>query len=1195
MSTASETKPLELADVLASEAAFIEARRSAVGYAGTTWPIPEEVEKKLDEDGSPASEAEKKNFHLGLVGLAFSGGGIRSATFNLGVLQALAELRLLRMLDYLSTISGGGYIGAWLAAWIHRDGDIGNVEKFLTPNRRVQSEATQSAVGTDANKLAEPEPVRHLRSYSSYLSPRAGFFTADSWALIAVYLRNLLLNQLVLFPLSVAVVLLVLCLALRAHPTTKAIPIEPGMPVLVFGLAVGAAVIIYLGLLECRRGRRSAAGATPTSARDATIGAFQIGMAVVGLIIVGLVLASWPTFERDARNTWYSFGENWKQTWLVDLAKFDRHEKKEPLTVEQSLHEEQAFHVVSFGIFIALGALVQSLSGNWASWCRLIHIPLLGWAPYPRPWRNWLFARLDFDPDQPFSATVCRALTFAVSGLMAGAALGGLLYCLSYLNVWLATDYPLVGVTVVPPLFLLSIFAAACLQVGVLGNQEDEGIREWWGAFTARLFMGAIAWTIVFTLIVLVPGWLVRALSWEIKWVAVLGWLGTTLSSVMIAKSEKTNGKRPAGWRDVVVMVGPFVFLAGWLVAISLIVRCVLTWWLGAGADASFAALSKVVDHRWMFVASVFSLVLSVFSGLWFVDVNLWSLHGMYTNRLARCYLGASRKKCDEDRRGARIRTKDPTAVERSTNALTGFASDDDLALVSLADPAQYSGPLHLFGGVLNLVSGEDLAWQERMAESFVFSPLACGSESTQYRRTNADGDSPGYAGNLQLGTVMAISGAAVSPNMGFYSSPAVTALLTAFNLRLGAWFGNPNLSAWQRSGPRLGWLQLMREMLGLTTDDSKYVYLSDGGHFDNLGVYELVRRRCRYIVCVDAGADPTHSCKELGDVIRKVRIDFGIRIEIDIDRLKLSPERTVRGHVAVGRIRYTDRFVDTSPFGSPQHKDQEDESDESIDGYIFYLKPSFSGDEDPDLANFRDRNPDFPHETTIDQFFNESQFESYRSLGYHVTRNVFRDVVQEEGERTGVESCQKICGQAEPSCKYTKTAPHTGNCEEPWRTPRRVFKALHERFESNPGNDYIEQYLSLNEEYISIQNSLRDNPQLSALAKDLHDESVRNLLAENKRRGIEATPASEAMSTYSWRAERHLLLEMLTVAENAFLGLGLGQRQFESSNSGWVRVVNLWISTSTFARNWETIKYEFSPEFRRYVERHKPSPDARK
>ena len=425
----------------------------------------------------------------------------------------------------------------------------------------------------------------------------------------------------------------------------------------------------------------------------------------------------------------------------------------------------------------------------------------------------------------------------------------------------------------------------------------------------------------------------------------------------------------------------------------------------------------------------------------------------------------------------------------------------------------------------------------------------------------------------------MAISGAAVTPNMGFYSSPAVTALLTAFNLRLGAWFGNPKKGEWQRRGPRSGWLHLVREMLGLTTDRSNYVYLSDGGHFDNLGVYELVRRQCRYIVCVDGGADPTHSCKELGDVIRKVRIDFGIRIEIDIDRLKLAKERTVRGHVAVGRIRYSDRFVDTTPFGKPEGNDKA--RDHDMDGYLFYLKPSYSGDEGPDLTNYRDLHPDFPHETTIDQFFNESQFESYRSLGYHVTRDVFRDVVLEDGKRDS----SSRCGFESDSCPVDENQKGKcfARCEQPWRLPARILEALYKRFEPNLSNEYIAQYLSLNEEYIAIQETLRDNSELSELAKDLHDQAFENL----RKNQPDAEP-STAMSTWSWQAERHLMLEMLTVAENAFLGLGLGQRQFESTNSGWVRVVDLWISTAAFDRNWQTIKSEFSAEFLQYVGRRK-------
>ncbi len=100
------------------------------------------------------------------------------------------------------------------------------------------------------------------------------------------------------------------------------------------------------------------------------------------------------------------------------------------------------------------------------------------------------------------------------------------------------------------------------------------------------------------------------------------------------------------------------------------------------------------------------------------------------------------------------------------------------------------------------------------------------------------------------LGVALAISGAAASPNMGYHSSPALAFLMTVFNVRLGRWCGNPvDESAWTRPGPHVAAWRLLRELLGLTTSTSGYVYLSDGGHFENLGLYELVRRRCRFVV----------------------------------------------------------------------------------------------------------------------------------------------------------------------------------------------------------------------------------------------------------------------------------------------------------------------------------------------------------
>jgi hypothetical protein len=222
------------------------------------------------------------------------------------------------------------------------------------------------------------------------------------------------------------------------------------------------------------------------------------------------------------------------------------------------------------------------------------------------------------------------------------------------------------------------------------------------------------------------------------------------------------------------------------------------------------------------------------------------------------------------------------------------------------------------------------------------------------------------------LGTAVAISGAAVAPNMGYHSSPAVTALLTIFNVRLGGWFGNPKRDKWKRSDPS-GLRLLWRELTGDTRADRKYVYLSDGGHFDDLGVYELVRRHCRYIVACDGGADPEYGFGDLGGLIRKCRSDLGVPIEIDVQPIR---PRLGRGHskwhCAVGRIRYD--CID--PAAEP--------------GLLLYIKTSLTGDEPCDVLNYAIEHGPFPHQSTLNQFFEESQFESYRALGQHVGLEVF-------------------------------------------------------------------------------------------------------------------------------------------------------------------------------------------------------------
>ena len=222
-------------------------------------------------------------------------------------------------------------------------------------------------------------------------------------------------------------------------------------------------------------------------------------------------------------------------------------------------------------------------------------------------------------------------------------------------------------------------------------------------------------------------------------------------------------------------------------------------------------------------------LVLFVFQ---WVDYNRFSLHAMYKLRLVRAYLGGTSAKREEH-----------------VNKFTDFSSCDDVQVKDLNEK-----PLHVVNMALNLVSGRRLAWQERKAASFTVTKLACGSWDLGYRPTERYAGSREKNQGIGLGTAMTISGAAVSPNMGYHSSVPVALLLTFFNVRLGWWLGNPGKwgeRTWQFSQPENALGCIFSEAFGLTTEESKYVYLSDGGHFENLGLYEMVRRRGRVSLVV--------------------------------------------------------------------------------------------------------------------------------------------------------------------------------------------------------------------------------------------------------------------------------------------------------------------------------------------------------
>ena len=341
------------------------------------------------------------------------------------------------------------------------------------------------------------------------------------------------------------------------------------------------------------------------------------------------------------------------------------------------------------------------------------------------------------------------------------------------------------------------------------------------------------------------------------------------------------------------------------------------------------------------------------------VNPNRFSLHAVHRNRLIRAFLGGPHAGAAD---GAR---------RRRPNGFTGFDRDDDVRLAALWPPASQDDgdrkwPFPVINMTLNVVDGSNLAWQQRKAEPFVATPLACGTTDRGYRHTAEYG---GPAGGISLGTVMAISGAAVSPNMGYNSSPMVTLLLALFNVRLGWWLGNPGIAGrrtFRKAGPTVAFIPYFAELFGLTTDDRPYVYLSDGGHFDDLGLYEMIRRRCSLIVISDAGQDEQYGFFDLGNAVRKIRIDLGVEIRISgLQRFlpSMPPDpKWQRAVFATGTVLYP-------------------ESPDSV-GLILYVKPGLRDDEPADVIAYGRSKPDFPHQPTTDQWFDEPQFESYRALG---------------------------------------------------------------------------------------------------------------------------------------------------------------------------------------------------------------------
>jgi hypothetical protein len=435
-------------------------------------------------------------------------------------------------------------------------------------------------------------------------------------------------------------------------------------------------------------------------------------------------------------------------------------------------------------------------------------------------------------------------------------------------------------------------------------------------------------------------GWLAGS-SFSI--IGLAGGLIAFLRTMQQPKSragQQTGRAIPSGW---IASFGAAFLLYG-----VLLLSYGFGWWAAQGAVGFWVLFG--------------ALVAAIVTGL-LVDLNLITIHRFYRDRLMEAFL--------------------PDIYQALRNQTAPAAQADETALSDMCDPARPVGPYHIVNTNLVLVKSDQRTYRLRGGDSFMLSPLYCGSNATGWQPTRA------FMGNeLTLPTAMAISGAAANPwtgsaGVGVTRNPLVSMLMALMNLRLGFWLPNPNpktREVWWRGSCtdtfRANHFEPgLKEVLGASLkEDSPTCLLSDGGHFENLGLYELIRRRTRLIVVSDGTADPDYAFSDLQNALARVGTDFGAQIDFDpqttLRRFMPSIEAGYPRDVRLSKTAYAVADI-TYADGSPAK--------------LVYLTTALCQGLRLKLLGYKGANPDFPDQSTTDQFFDEEQFEAYRELGYFI------------------------------------------------------------------------------------------------------------------------------------------------------------------------------------------------------------------
>jgi hypothetical protein len=879
-----------------------------------------------------------------LVGLALSGGGIRSSTFNLGIVQNLLEKNYFKYFDYMSTVSGGGYIGSCISTLLsnkkgkeEKDGYWELAKNFVSNlfnKNEDQKEENLFKKIPFRHNLGQPESnaFRHLRNFSNYLAPKGW---VDMIRFPALIFRGIIINILIIVPyLFFAAIFTTYSSGDRIYKSY----INTFTPQKI------AAKNISKSLDRMPEAEKIIISPETNKAQleSKELNDFEVSEKVqkkLGESEKNYKIKLSESMGNSTRRI---------QIYKCDGAKCDNNNSNvsgirligDPIDLSANqwnfMPPKNHFILTKYaGIFFLLiiifYPLIQlfenpNLSSNekyrtlLARTLAFIFIfgfmeiqprAVYYYSAFIYKLKNGTFINHDFISATFATLSAVGAAFFSGTGISKKSNLIEklklyLIGLLGFLSIWI-------------------MYLAICRHILFK-------IHDWSNLYSNNFFKTLFSWWE--SSIIKILDVLGFVLNWS--FLRVTSTLEAIIQTVLsfLGINVKWNFIKPSSWGEIA---------------------------LPAQLKGLVPSPEQINSDLFIYFLIAFIMLICT---RFFVDINKHSINRFYRDSLSKAFLF----------------TIDPKNTQK-------ILPCDRLKLSELGGTSEeWTAPYHLINTALNVPNSKNVnIIRGRNTDFFIFSKHFIGGELTNYYKTE-EFDNEDIDPYIDLGSAMSISAAAASPNAGTTTIKPLVFFMALLNIRLGYWLPNPKevqkFSKLKRfflyfiyfrppmsKGPSPRYL--IREMFSKFDENLPYINLSDGGHIENLGGYELLRRRCKYIVIGDGEADPDLKFEGLAILMRLARIDMGINIDINVEHIEKNKGTDLsQGHWTVGTIKYGDGEI----------------------GKLLYLKLSVTGDENRYIKEYgaRKEGSDFPHQSTADQFFDETQFEAYRALGHHVGKQLF-------------------------------------------------------------------------------------------------------------------------------------------------------------------------------------------------------------